>query len=158
MCEFDKPCKTFASNLYLINKRLSSAGVCIADEDRMLVFYLSHKRILNCMAAIVFISTYWRFNENICLSKRTLNSDNRKLCLPGFLYWYVLTLELIIPRLTQINHCFLNYCYNPGYTGLNLYNICGSSLLGIYISFFVDVNSDDGSGNASYYFFSFLSR
>ena len=45
MCEFDKPDKTFASDLYLIYKPEPKASVCIyiSDKDRLLMFYLSHK-------------------------------------------------------------------------------------------------------------------
>ena len=42
MCEFDKPDKTFASDIYLIYKRSPSARVCISDKDRLLMFYLLH--------------------------------------------------------------------------------------------------------------------
>ena len=45
MCEFDNPDKAFASDLYLIYKRLPSARVCMSDKDCLLMFYLSHKYI-----------------------------------------------------------------------------------------------------------------
>ena len=40
MCEFDKPDKTFASDVYLIQTLAFLLEFVYADKDRLLMFYL----------------------------------------------------------------------------------------------------------------------
>ena len=57
MCQFDKPDKTFASDLYLIYKRWPSARVCISDKDQLLMFYLLLKKVYIARRFLSFLLT-----------------------------------------------------------------------------------------------------
>ena len=59
MCEFDKPDKIFASDLYLIYKRSPSPRIYISDKDRPLIIYLllNNKQLFRNVTVIIATTT-----------------------------------------------------------------------------------------------------